>query len=129
MNIEKKDEFKDMLSKVVGGVLIAAISGSIAWSLSIGSRVSVLEAKQLNLYQDIVQTQERIENHTNKINGMDKVIINIFNELKDIQKEQLVLSKIQTEQMKEIKDSMSILQKDVDYLKTHDEDGPLLKRK
>ena len=120
MNIEKKDEFKDMLLKVVGGLLIAAISGSLAWSISTGSRVSVLEAKQINIYQDVLQTQERLENNMEKINSIDKTIVGIFNSLKDIQKEQLELSKMQSEQMTDIKRSMDGLEVDVNYLKSVD---------
>ena len=109
-----------MLTKVVGGLLIAAISGSLAWSISTGSRVSVLEAKQINIYQDVLQTQERLENNMEKINSIDKTIVGIFNSLKDIQKEQLELSKMQSEQMTDIKKSMDGLEVDVNYLKSVD---------
>jgi len=117
MNIEKKDDFKDMLLKVVGGLLIAAITGSLTWSISTGSRVSVLEAKQLNIYQDVLQTQERLENNMEKINNIDKTIVGIFNSLKDIQREQLELSKMQAEQMVDIQDSIETLENDIDSLK------------
>ena len=120
MNIEKKDEFKDMLLKVLGGLLIAAISGSLAWSISTVSRVSVFEANQINIYQDVLQTQERLENNMEKINSIDKTIVGIFNSLKDIQKEQLELSKMQSEQMTDIKRSMDGLEVDVNYLKSVD---------
>jgi len=106
MNIEKKDEFTSMVSKVVGGLLIAAISGSIAWSISIGSRVAVLETNQLNSYQDIVQTQDRVENISHKLISIDKAIMGIFTELKDIQREQLELSKVLSDRMDKLEDSV-----------------------
>lgn len=108
----------DVIKKVLAGVAIAAISGSITWSYSIGSRTSVLEAKLDNTYQDILQTQERLETNRKKVSIVEDKVLQIFNEMKIIQMKQVNIMETQTNQMSYFQDSLEAVRRDVEYLRS-----------
>jgi len=108
---------KDVIGKVVGGLLIATVTGAITWSYSIGSRTSVIETTVVGHYQDILATQAAQNQHGVRLAGVEKTIIEIFHDMKSIQQEQVNLSKLLVTHMKEIDGTLHNLHTDVTTIK------------
>ena len=108
---------KDVIGKVVGGLLIATVTGAITWSYSIGSRTSVIETTVIGHYQDILATQAVQNQQAVRLNGVEKTIIEIFHDMKSIQQEQVNLSKLLVTHMKEIDGTLHNLHTDVTTIK------------
>jgi len=108
---------KEVLGKVIGGLLIATVTGAITWSYSIGSRTSVIETTVIGHYQDILATQAVQNQQAVRLNGVEKTIIEIFHDMKSIQQEQVNLSKLLVTHMKEIDGTLHNLHTDVTTIK------------
>ena len=108
---------KEVLGKVIGGLLIATVTGAITWSYSIGSRTSVIETTVIGHYQDILATQAVQNQQAVRLNGVEKTIIEIFHDMKSIQQEQVNLTKLLVTHMKEIDGTLHNLHTDVTTIK------------
>ena len=74
-------DIMDIVKKIGGGLIIAAVSGSVAWSISTSSRVVVNEERLNSHYTDILQTQDRIQTNTVRLDAVEDKVLTIFNEM------------------------------------------------
>jgi len=118
----------DLIKKVLGGVAIAAVSGAVTWSYSIGARTAVMETTLSDHYTDILQTQAVMSHLTSRVDGVEKTVLSIFNEMKMIQQEQVNISKTLTQQvvdqgrqLESFRGTLDGIERDVDYIKAYED--------